>query len=337
MQRKTFSSIKTIISLLILVLVFCISLFAGTQKLSVAQILEAFQDSSSFPHTLIFSIRLPRAILALMSGALLAASGAAFQMYFRNSLAEPGIFGISSGATLGAVSAQLLGISPLFFGAISPVNISAFLGALLAGTIIVLASQKNSSGSSIALLLCGSALGTFYAAISSVIMMTKNRQLNGIFSWLLGSFSGRGWTEIRFLLLPSLLSIFILLFCSGILDLMAGGESTARSLGVETKKLQTFVLIAASLAVSASVCAGGTINFVGLMAPHIVRKLFGTSGKKLISLSMIFGALLVLLSDLVARIVISPAELPAGIITSLLGAPFFISLIFNRNNRGEIS
>ncbi len=139
---------------------------------------------------------------------------------------------------------------------------------------------------------------------------------------------------MRFLILPSLISITILIICSGMLDLMAGGERTARSLGLETNKLQNLVLVSVSIAVSVSVCAGGTINFVGLMAPHIVRKLFGTNGKKMVSLSMIYGAILILSSDLIARTIISPAELPVGIITSMLGTPFFISLIFSRNQNG---
>lgn len=329
--------IGIIFSIAALVLVFGLSVFSGTQHLSLNQIKEAFNGTPSFAGTLIFSIRLPRSILAAAAGALLAASGAAFQMYFRNSLAEPGIMGISSGATLGAVIAQILGISSILFGTISPINVFAFAGALLSGLLIIFIAQKNYSGSTISLLLCGSALGTFYSAVSSILMMTKNRKLNGIYAWLLGSFNGRGWTEVKFIVIPAVLSVVILILCSGMLDLMAGGENSAKSLGLETKRLRTLVLIASGLAVSAAVCAGGTINFVGLIAPHIVRKLFGTKGRTLVSVSMIFGAILVLLSDTVARTIIAPAELPAGVLTSLLGAPFFVSLIFTENQKGGMS
>lgn len=325
---------KIFLSILILILCFFISIFLGTQKVLLQEIL----NPQSFSHTIIFNIRLPRALLAGIAGALLASSGAAFQMYFRNSLAEPGILGITSGATLGAVIAQILGISAIFFGTISPINIFAFGGALASGLIIVFISKKQSfSVGAATVLLCGTALGTFYSSISSILMMTKSHELNGIYSWILGSFNGRGWTEIKFIILPSLVSAVILMFSANKLDLLAGGEITAKSLGLNAEKLRTLVLTAAGLGVSAAVCAGGTINFVGLIAPHIVRRFFGTRGKSLISISAVFGAILVLLSDTFARTIISPAELPTGVITSLLGAPFFFSLLFIKKEKGGFS
>jgi iron complex transport system permease protein len=264
---------------------------------------------------------------------LLAASGSAFQMYFRNSLAEPGIIGISAGATLGAVIAQSFGIATIAFGTISSVNVFAFLGAIIAGGIITLLSTRSSKDASVTLLLCGSALGLFYSSISSIILLTKTKELHGIYTWILGSFNGRSWQEVFIILVPSVVAIAILLFSSGKLDLMAGGETSAKALGLDTKKLKIVIIIAASLAVSASVCAGGTINFIGLIAPHIVRKIYGTKGKTLIPISMVYGAILLLLSDTIARTIIAPAELPAGLITSLLGVPFFISLIFSKQKR----
>ncbi len=334
MNKKTKEIIFTGAAFLLLALTFSASLLLGSQKLPPTQLVEAFTNSKSLSHTIIFSLRLPRTILALTAGALLSASGAAFQMYFRNSLAEPGIMGISSGATLGAVTAQAAGISSILFGTLSPINVFAFVGASLAGIIIIIISQKqNGTGSGITLLLCGTALGTFYAAVTSIILMTRIRQVNGLYYWILGSFNGRGWTEVRFVIAPAVISLALLIFCSNKLDLLSGGERTAQALGLETKRLRTMILISASLAVSAAVCAGGTINFVGLIAPHIVRHFIGTKGKSLISVSMIFGAILLIISDTIARTAISPAELPTGIITSLLGAPFFVSLIFSSSNK----
>lgn len=329
MNKKQKEIVFTAASLILLALSFVLALLLGSQKFSPAQLKDVFSESPSLVKTIILSLRLPRAILAATAGALLSASGAAFQMYFRNSLAEPGIMGISSGATLGAVIAQALGISSLLFGSLSPINAFAFFGAIFAGIIIILISQnQKTAGGGVTLLLCGTALGTFYAAVTSIILMTKIRQVNGLYHWILGSFNGRGWTEVRFIILPALISMTILIFCVNRLDLLAGGETTAQALGLETRRLRTTVLIASSLAVSAAVCAGGTINFVGLIAPHIVRRFLGTKGKTLVGVSMIFGAVLLLISDTVARTVIAPAEFPTGIITSLLGAPFFVSLIF---------
>ena len=331
-QSASFS-LKTVIAIFALIFAFVLSILVGSQNLSLQQFAQAFTQKESFAHTIIFSLRLPRSILVAISGMLLAASGSAFQMYFRNSLAEPGIIGISAGATLGAVIAQSFGIATIAFGTISSVNVFAFLGAIIAGGIITLLSTRSSKDASVTLLLCGSALGLFYSSISSIILLTKTKELHGIYTWILGSFNGRSWQEVFIILVPSVVAIAILLFSSGKLDLMAGGETSAKALGLDTKKLKIVIIIAASLAVSASVCAGGTINFIGLIAPHIVRKIYGTKGKTLIPISMLYGAILLLLSDTIARTIIAPAELPAGLITSLLGVPFFISLIFSKQKR----
>lgn len=328
---KTTFSLKTIISLLILILSFVLSILIGNQKLSFEQFIQAFTQKDSFAHTIIFSLRLPRSILVAISGALLAASGSSFQMYFRNPLAEPGIIGISAGATLGAVIAQTIGISTIIATTISSVNIFAFCGAILAGVIITFLAKYSSKDGTITLLLCGSALGTLYSSISSIILLTKTKELHGIYTWILGSFNGKSWQDVMLIIFPTIISISVLLISSGKLDLMAGGETSAKSLGLDTQKLRIIIISASALAVSASVCAGGTINFIGLIAPHIVRKIFGTKGKTLIPVSMIFGSILLLLSDTIARTIIAPSELPAGLITSLLGVPFFISLIFSKS------
>ena len=321
------------ISVIVLALSFLLALFLGSQSLSLEQLKQAFTVKDSFAHTVIFGLRLPRILLVMTSGALLASSGACFQMFFRNSLAEPGIIGISSGATLGAVISQLIGTGAIFWGTISPTNLFAFFGALLAGAIITVISFNASRQSSTTLLLCGTALGTFYASISSILLITKIKQINGIYTWILGSFNGRSWDELKLIIIPGVASILLMLLSADKLDLMNTGEQEARALGLNVNLLRVIVLTSASLAVSAAVCAGGTINFIGLIAPHIVKKLFGTTSSKgrfLIPLSCVYGAILLLLSDTFARVVIAPAELPAGLITSLLGAPFFISLIFSK-------
>lgn len=340
-------ALKIAISSAILVLVFIASIFFGTQTFSPLQIIQAFADlfegKQSFSRTIIFTLRLPRSLLALIAGILLGASGACFQRFFRNSLAEPGIIGISSAATLGAIFSTLLsGIASATFQnkifssiskVISPLNLFGFIAAILAGILISFIASKSKGENSVTVLLCGTALGTFYSAISSIILLTQSNNLHGIYTWILGSFNGRGWNELCFIALPSIFSIVIMFLCASRLDLLISGEDSAWSFGVDVKKLRAWILISGSLAVSSSVCAGGTINFVGLIAPHLVRKVFGTKNldsRKLIFLSMIFGGILVVLSDTLARILVKPSELPAGLLTSLLGAPFFISLIFKR-------
>lgn len=312
----------TIFSFLLLGISFIFALCFGAEKINL---IEAFQGNK-ISHTILFKIRLPRALLAALSGTLLSGSGAIFQLFFRNDLAEPGIMGISSGATLGAVLASSLGLTSSFF-IISPINLFAFLGAILSGAIVtLLGTGKTTKESSIMLLLCGTALGTLYSAISSIILLVKSNQLQGIYAWTLGSFNGRGWNELFFILIPAFVSIFLFFFACPQLDLLSSGEQSAKSLGLNVKAARILVLVAGALASSSAVCAGGTISFVGLISPHIVRRILGPKSKILLPFSMIFGAIILLLADTLARTIISPAELPTGVLTAILGVPFFISL-----------
>ena len=324
---KIFSPILLIISVIL-------ALLLGAEKVSLSAV---FGQGDKFENIILWQLRLPRVLLVFITGLLLGGSGAVFQLFFRNPLAEPGIMGISSGATLGAVIASIVpdvmaltgrgGVGAL----ISPVNLCAFAGALGAGVLVTsLAFSRSGKASSVMLLLCGTALGTLYSSLSSMLLLTCNKELHSIYTWILGSFNGRGWNELIFIALPALVSI-VLMFCiMGPLDLLTGGEKSAAALGVEVDRLRVLVLLCGSLAVSCAVCAGGTIGFVGLIAPHIVRKFLGPKARTLVPFSMIFGAALLLLSDTFARVVIAPGELPAGIITSILGVPFFLALCLGR-------
>lgn len=315
-------SLQFAITFFVLTAVFILSLALGAEKLPFKTI---FGGGDKFQNIILWNIRLPRSLLVLLTGILLGGSGAVFQLFFRNPLAEPGIMGISSGATLGAVCASVLG-----FGI--GINVSAFIGAILAGAFVTaLAFSRAGRNSSIMLLLCGTALGTLYSSTSSMILLTGNKELHSIYSWILGSFSGRSWKELYFIIIPAVISVIMMFCISRPLDLLTGGEKSAASLGVEVSRLRILVLISGALAVSCGVCAGGTIGFVGLIAPHIVRKILGPKSKILIPFSMLFGAILLLLSDVFARTIIAPAELPAGIITSILGVPFFLTLCLKKD------
>lgn len=352
MKKRVFTI--QITSIILLIFAFFLAITIGAEKIRLSDFFNNFNHSTAsttsnpFTKIIILDLRLPRALLVLLTGILLGGSGAVFQLFFRNPLAEPGIMGISSGATLGAVLANVfitytgfqLGLQKIFsanlsdisiLNLISPVNFAAFLGALGAGALVTaLAFSSAGKKSSVMLLLCGTALGTLYSSISSIVLLSSSKELHSVYTWILGSFNGRGWKELIFILIPSFFSILIMFIISRPLDLLTCGEETAQSLGVEVNKLRILVLICGSLAVSAAVCAGGTISFVGLIAPHIVRKIIGSKSKVLIPYSMIFGAILLLLSDTLARVVIAPSELPAGIITAILGVPFFLSLCLKK-------
>lgn len=342
------------VSVLILAAAFVISLCLGAERLNFFKTtVSLFSGHADYKTAILFNLRLPRSLLVLLTGILLGGSGAIFQLFFRNPLAEPGILGISSGATLGAVIATFFGLYGagtaaamvgsgigtgggvaalgagdfFLFKIISPINLFAFCGALLSGIIVTLLALTNyGRNSSVMLLICGTALGTLYSSLSSLILLSGKKELHTIYTWILGSFNGRGWNELVFILIPSAAAILIMFLICTPLDLLNGGEQTALSLGLNVTALRVKVLICGALAVSASVCAGGTINFVGLIAPHIARKFIGSKGKNLVPAGMIFGAILLLLSDTGARLIIAPAEVPAGVITSILGVPFFIAL-----------
>ena len=333
MKRDIFWKIISPILLLISVI---LALVLGAEKVSLAAV---FGQGDKFENIILWQLRLPRVLLVFITGLLLGGSGAVFQLFFRNPLAEPGIMGISSGATLGAVIASIVpGVMALTgrggeggiggLGAlISPVNLCAFVGALGAGLLVTsLAFSRSGKASSVMLLLCGTALGTLYSSVSSMLLLTCNKELHSIYTWILGSFNGRGWNELAFIALPAAAAFVLMFIVAGPLDLLTGGEKSAAALGVEVDRLRVLVLLAGSLAVSCAVCAGGTIGFVGLIAPHIVRKFLGPRARTLLPFSMIFGATLLLLSDTFARVIIAPGELPAGIITSILGVPFFLAL-----------
>lgn len=321
MNKKHFILPILIISLAVS---FVLALMLGAEKITLSAVL---RQGDKFENIILWNLRLPRAILVLMTGLLLGGSGALFQLFFRNPLAEPGIMGISSGATLGAVLAGVVGLGGVGARFVSAVNLCAFLGALGAGVlVIVLAFSRGNKSSSVMLLLCGTALGTLYSSISSFILLTNGKELHSIYAWILGSFNGRGWKEVLFILIPAAVSIVLMFITSPSLDLLATGEKSAASLGVEVNRLRILVLLSGALAVSCGVCAGGTIGFVGLIAPHIIRKISGPKAKTLIPYSMLFGAILLLLADTLARVIIAPSEIPAGIITSILGVPFFLSL-----------
>lgn len=326
----------TIFSIVLLVIIFFFSIFLGAEKISLNEIKNIFSKDSILS-VIIFNLRLPRSILVMLCGALLAGSGVLFQGFFRNGLADAGLIGISSGATLGAVLSTFIPITFFSFVQyfISTISVFAFFGAIISGLLIYYISKKILFfNSSINILLVGSALSAFFSSLTSILILMRDRELHKIYVWTLGSFNGKTWDDVFFVLFPAFLSFVFMQLCCNKLDIIAGGEKTAESLGLNVSKFRMTVLLSGCLATATGVCCGGTVGFIGLIAPHIVRKFFSPNHKRLLPLSMIFGSLLLLLCDTIARIIISPAEIPVGIITSLIGGPFFIFVIIGERRKG---
>lgn len=274
-------------------------------------------------------LRLARVLLAALIGAGLAAAGAAFQGLFRNPLADPYVVGASGGAALGASLAIVTGVTWRLAG-FGPVPLAAFVGAILAVFVVYFVAEAGGKASAIELLLAGAALSTLLSAITSLLMLIRDSTLHEVFTWTMGGLSGRSWPHLRTSGPYMLIGLGALWLMARPLDALACGDETAESLGLSLGRARGALVAAASLTTAASVAAGGIIGFVGLIAPHAARLLFGAAHHRLIPASALMGALLLVLADDLARTILAPVELPVGVVTSLLGGTFFLYLLKTR-------
>jgi iron complex transport system permease protein len=319
-----------LLALLLAALVF--SLGVGAVYIPPRQVLNALLGSPGARPAdvaIVRDLRLARVLLAALIGAGLAVSGAAFQGLFRNPLADPFVVGASGGASLGATLAIVLGLNWRLAG-FGPVPLAAFAGALLAVFVVYSVAQVGGQTTAISLLLAGAALSTLLSAMVSLLMLLSDETLHEVFAWVMGGLSGRSWPHLWSSGPFLLIGLVLLWLAARPLDALACGEETAQSLGLSLTVARRIVVGAASLATAAAVAAGGVIGFVGLVAPHIARLLFGATHRRVIPASALIGMLLLLLADDLARTVIAPVELPVGVVTSLLGGTFFLYLLKTR-------
>jgi iron complex transport system permease protein len=281
--------------------------------------------------TIIWQVRLPRVLLAATVGAVLAVAGVAYQGVFRNPLADPYLLGVASGASFGAALSIVFASAVPLLAALG-LPLLSFLFALLTVVLVVGLARQGNRLPVLSLILAGAVLGAVFAAGTSFLMLLAREQATGIIAWLLGSFGRAGFGQL-FTLLPFL---FLLLLVTGLgaraLNLLQLGEEQAGQLGVSVEQTMLVLLSVATLAVAVAVSVSGVIGFVGLMVPHAVRLLAGGDHRRLVPLSALLGATLLVLADLLARTVIAPAEIPIGIVTALTGGPFFLWLLRRRNN-----
>jgi iron complex transport system permease protein len=283
-------------------------------------------DSESW---VIMNLRLPRIILAAIVGASLAIAGATMQGLFRNPMASPSVLGISSGAAFGASLAIVLGVS--WASGAFAIPAMAFIFSFLT-LFLVYAVSRNRSGyvPVETLLLAGIAIGSLFSALVSAMQYFAGDQLSGVVFWMMGGLDEATWDQVLISLTPVILGSAVIMALSRDLNAMMVGEEQAGNLGINVNRTRLALLMAASLVTAMAVSVSGVIGFVGLIIPHVVRILVGPDHRILLPASVISGALFLIWTDTLARTVISPAELPVGIITSLLGAPFFIYLLMSR-------
>jgi iron complex transport system permease protein len=329
------------ILLLALILAFFWGLFSGSVRLSIGKATEAFlfmigREGDETAAALIFRIRLPRLLLALMVGASLGTAGACFQGIFRNSLADPYIIGASSGAALGAALALSFGagIGLGFFSVLGPPGFFAFIGSFAAVLLAFVVSRASGSSSPGTLILAGTSVSAFCSAILALVLVMKDRSLVQVYYWLLGSLSGSTWPRLLSALPFMLLGNAVIFLSVRPLDLLLQGDEAAESLGLDPLKTRFILALAATLPVAAAVSVSGIIGFIGLIAPHGVRFFTGPAHRRLLPASALAGALLALVADNLTRILIPPVEFPLGVITSLGGAPFFLFLLARMRKQG---
>jgi iron complex transport system permease protein len=280
---------------------------------------------------IIWQLRAPRSTLATITGIALATVGGAFQGILRNPLADPYILGVSAGAALGACTGITLQyITGYYLAAYLP--LFAFLGAIFALYLVYISSKISYSTNSTGLLLAGVAINFFFSALITVLLALSKKELSSMIFWLMGDLSTTNWREIGIIILPIIIGCLLLFFSSLDLNALSLGEEEALHLGINTGKLRMRIFFIGSIIIATVVSFTGLIGFVGLVIPHIARLLVGPDHRVMLPTSALLGAIFLILCDTLARMVISPSEIPIGAITALAGAPLFIYLL-RRSNR----
>jgi iron complex transport system permease protein len=286
---------------------------------------------------IIWQIRLPRVVLGVLVGSMLAGGGAAYQGVFRNPLADPYLLGVAAGAGLGATIVIVTGQSPdllppaAFAGAAAAVAITYLLG-----TGAGRGGESPGTGGTASILLAGIAVAALLTAAQTYLQQQHSQTLQSVYSWILGGLSLASWPEVTLILPYVAVSALALLAHRRLLDVLRVGETEATSLGVNVARLRLVVVIAATLGCAAAVAVSGLIGFVGIIVPHTVRLTAGPSYRIVLPVSMVGGAAFLVLADVVARTVQAPAEVPIGVITAVAGAPFFLFVLRSRRARQDL-
>ncbi|GAB1268392.1 iron ABC transporter permease [Aurantivibrio infirmus] len=334
-NKKSFGLVLLImLSVLILVLIF--SLFFGSVPVSLSEFYLGLLDSSlqTQAETIVSVIRFPRVLLAAIVGALLAVSGAVTQGLFRNPLADPSLIGVTAGASAGGsvVIVMSASLSQYVFS-LWLVSVGAFLGGIVSVWLVYRLATTDRGTSVATMLLVGIAITALASSVTSGLeFVADNAMLRRISLWKMGGLEGADYPRILIVLFVLTITLIILPKYATALNAMLLGESEAGYLGVDVERVKKVLIILVAAAVGSSVAVAGTISFLGLIVPHIMRRLIGADHRYLLIFSALAGAILLMIADTLARFIVAPAELPVGLVTALLGAPFFIFLLVKRRH-----
>ena len=326
----------------LLILVSLVSVTLGPVNIPAGQVASIvlaplgleFAPYSRTEELVVEQLRLPRIIVAALVGAALGIAGATMQGLFRNPMADPGIIGVSAGGAAGAVLSIALGLSRLFFLALP---LFAFLGAMGAAFLVYGIAIAGGRVSMATLLLAGVAVSAFLGAIISavLVLVPSNEALREILFWLAGGLDSRSWDHVHLSAPLILAGSGLIIVLSRDINLLMLGDDDAKSMGVRVGLIRPILIAAASLVTGVAVAVSGTIAFVGLVTPHMLRLLFGPDHRVLIPVSALGGASFLVIADTLARVVVQPAEFRVGIITAFVGAPFFLFLLIRNRRRAE--
>jgi iron complex transport system permease protein len=303
----------------------------GGSLLRAFGIANPFAPSDPVVESTLWIVRFPRIAMAIVVGAALATAGAVMQAVFGNPLAEPGVVGVSAGAALGAATAIVLGLAAYGDGVVA---LLAFAGGLLATLLVYLVSRANGRTEVVTLLLTGIAVNAFAGAgLAFVLFSASSANREQIIFWQLGSLGGSLWREVLVVAVVAIPGLVVAALLGRRYDVLALGERNARHLGVDVERLRLISVVVVALLTGVAVAFVGIIAFVGLVVPHLVRMLLGPAHRALLVTSALAGAVLMVLADLLARTLIPGAELPIGLLTSLVGGPFFFFLLWRQRRR----
>jgi iron complex transport system permease protein len=324
-----------LITLLALVLMLLLSMAIGSVFIPPAELWRVVTGAAANDifRTILLEIRLPRTALIALVGAALAGSGAAYQGLFRNPLADPYLIGVAAGAGLGAILAMSVRWPYTTLGLLA-VPLAAFVASLLTVYVVYTIAHIGGSVPTTSLILAGVAVSSFAVSLTSILMLRSTGEVRRAISWLLGGVSLVSW-EATLAMIPYLgVGLSTLVLTGYALNLLQFGDDQATQMGLNVRRAKFIIIVAASLVTAAAVSFAGIIGFVGLVVPHIVRIWWGVDYRRLIPLSIICGAAVLLFADVLARIVLAPQELPVGIVTALAGAPFFLWVLRRARNQG---
>ncbi|MGM9536476.1 MAG: FecCD family ABC transporter permease [Intestinibacter sp.] len=331
---------KSIISIFIVFILIYIGASIGSSDISMLDTISIIANKAlgtplregilAKDVSIIWKIRLPRVLLAFLVGGCLASSGAVVQSILKNQLASPFTLGVSSGASLGAGLVIVTGFSIPFIGSFTLPLVGFIFGLATVYIVIVFSNKIDRTMSNNTIILAGMVFSLFVNALLTTMTAMFSEDLKSITLWQMGSFAMRGWTYVGLIMPFCLIGMIGILMYTKEMDILTFGEEQAKSVGVETSKVKTKLFIFSAVLTGGAVSLSGTIGFVDLIAPHVVRKIFGSNHRYVIPMSFVFGGCLMVVTDLIARSVFAPVELPVGAVTAIIGAPFFAYVYFKK-------